>query len=80
MAHFLLKNSASLCAVFLDKISQKMEQDVKGYLMIMGKLRDDENLGKYAPKALEAMTNAGAKFVAERNAQPPLKMELINAP
>jgi len=37
----------------------------KGYIVVSYReAPDDENLGKYAPKALEAMTNAGAKFIA----------------
>ena len=37
----------------------------KGYIVVSYKdAPNDENLGNYAPKALEAMTNAGAKFIA----------------
>jgi uncharacterized protein (DUF1330 family) len=37
----------------------------KGYIVVSYRgAPNDENLSKYAPKALEAMTNAGAKFIA----------------
>jgi len=37
----------------------------KGYIVVSYRdVPNDENLSKYAPKALEAMTNAGAKFLA----------------
>ncbi len=37
----------------------------KGYIVVSYReAPDDENLSKYAPKALDAMTNAGAKFIA----------------
>jgi uncharacterized protein (DUF1330 family) len=37
----------------------------KGYIVVSYRdVPNDENLSKYAPKALEAMTNAGAKFIA----------------
>ena len=37
----------------------------KGYLVVSYlESPTDDNLQKYAPRALEAMTNAGAKFIA----------------
>ena len=37
----------------------------KGYIVVLYRdAPNDENLCNYAPKALEAMTNAGAKFIA----------------
>ncbi len=37
----------------------------KGYIVVSYReAPNDENLSKYAPKALEAMTNAGANFIA----------------
>ena len=37
----------------------------KGYILVSYRdAPNDENLSKYATKALEAMTNAGAKFIA----------------
>ena len=37
----------------------------KGYLVVSYlESPTDENLQKYAPRAVEAMTNAGAKFIA----------------
>ena len=37
----------------------------KGYIVVSYRnAPNDENLSNYAPKALEAMTNAGAKFIA----------------
>ena len=36
----------------------------KGYIVVSYRdAPNDENLSNYAPKALEAMTNAGAKFI-----------------
>jgi uncharacterized protein (DUF1330 family) len=37
----------------------------KGYIVVSYRdAPNDENLGAYAPKALKAMTNVGAKFIA----------------
>ena len=37
----------------------------KGYIMVSYlELPTDENLSNYAPKAMEAITNAGGKFIA----------------
>ena len=37
----------------------------KGFIVVSYRgAPNDENLNKYAPKALAAMTNAGAKFIA----------------
>ena len=51
---------------FVATLSEKMEVEMpKGYIVVSYRESPtDENLNNYAPKALEAMTNAGAKFIA----------------
>jgi len=48
-------------AIFLEKREKQMP---KGYIVVSYReAPNEENLSNYAPKALEAMKNAGAKFI-----------------
>ena len=51
---------------FVATLSEKMEVELpKGYIVVSYRESPkDEKLNNYAPKALKAMTNAGAKFIA----------------
>ena len=51
---------------FVSTLSEEMEDEMpKGYIVVSQRdAPNEERLGKYAPKALEAMTNTGAKFIA----------------
>ena len=51
---------------FVPTLSEEMEVEMpKGYLVVSYRESpDDEKFNNYVPKALEAMTNAGAKFIA----------------
>ena len=53
-------------ALFCGKIFYEMGGAMpKGYIVVSYRgAPNDESLSNYAPKALEAMTNAGAKFIA----------------
>ena len=48
------------------ELKRKMEDKMpKGYIMVSYlELPTDENLSNYAPKAMEAIKNAGGKFIA----------------
>ena len=53
----------------------------KGYLVVSYlDSPTDDNLQKYAPRALEAMTNAGAKFIARGCPLQLLKMGSCDGP